>query len=119
MVAQAAYLDTFAINIAYGDNTVSTSLSHTFTAANTKGFKLFFSFDYTGGTGPWPQADILNPLNSYGPNGAYYHTASGQPFVSFRKMRPWHAAGRGGFAHRPDTRWTGFRSFRGGCKLPK
>ncbi|KAK3936550.1 glycosyl hydrolase family 71-domain-containing protein [Diplogelasinospora grovesii] len=78
----AAKLDAFALNIAYGDNTVSTSVSNAFTAANAKGFKLFFSFDYAGGTGPWPQGDVLNYLTNYVHNGAYYHTAGGQPFIS-------------------------------------
>jgi hypothetical protein len=82
IVAQTAKLDAFALNIAYGDNTVSTSVSNAFAAANAKGFKLFFSFDYAGGTGPWAEGDVLFYLTNYVNNGAYYHTAGGQPFVS-------------------------------------
>jgi len=44
-------------------------------------FKLFFSFDYGGG-GPWPETDVYNYLVVYTPNGAYYKTEAGLPFVS-------------------------------------
>lgn len=83
MVAQTAKLDAFALNIAWGDDTVSTSVANAFAAANVKGFKLFFSFDYAGGPlGPWPQDKVLSYLTNYVNNGAYYHTSGGQPFVS-------------------------------------
>jgi hypothetical protein len=77
-------IDAFALNIAYGDDTVSASLSNAFQAVaglNTD-FKLFFSFDYAGGTGPWPAADVASYLGEYVANSGYYHTDSGQPFVS-------------------------------------
>jgi hypothetical protein len=53
-VAQAARIDAFALNIAFGDPNNLATLSRAFQAANILGFKLFFSFDYAGGT-PWPQ----------------------------------------------------------------
>lgn len=85
----------FALNIAFGDDSVATSVSNAFTAANSRGFKLFFSFDYPGGKGPWPQAEVLSYLTSYVNNGAYYHTAGGQPLVSTFEgpgnASDWHA----------------------------
>lgn len=51
-LAQDAHIDAFALNIAYGDDTIYDSLPLAFSAAATKGFQLFFSFDYADGTGP-------------------------------------------------------------------
>lgn len=79
--AITAHIDAFALNVAYGDETTDGSLSNAFTVANEKGFKLFFSFDYPGGTMPWPASSVTAYLEEYGPNGAYY-LYNGQPFVS-------------------------------------
>ncbi|KAK4870114.1 hypothetical protein LT330_005168 [Penicillium expansum] len=47
-----AHIDAFALNMAWKDGTNEASVKMAFTAANTVGFKLFFSFDYAG-NGPW------------------------------------------------------------------
>jgi glucan endo-1,3-alpha-glucosidase len=59
-------------------------MSYAFIAANNLGgtFKLFFSFDYLGGSaGAWPKSDVLSILQSYGPNGAYFNYQN-KPYVS-------------------------------------
>ena len=72
----------------YRDDIISPSISYAFQAANAliaKGteFYLFFSFDYTGGTGPWPATDVETYLSAYTPNSAYYHDpANDLAFVS-------------------------------------
>jgi len=55
-------------------------LSLAFSAANAKGFKLFFSFDYAG-NGAWPQAEVISLIQEYGSNGAYYQY-NNKPLVS-------------------------------------
>ncbi|KAH8666486.1 glycosyl hydrolase family 71-domain-containing protein, partial [Xylariales sp. PMI_506] len=80
-LAVDAHLDAFALNIAYGDGTVSSSLELAFEAAVSASFHLFFSFDYAGGTGPWPSEDVLAYATQYFGNANYY-TYNGQPFVS-------------------------------------
>ena len=55
-------------------------------AANNldSGFKLFFSFDYDGGSAnppAWPKCDVLSIIQAYGPNGAYFNY-NGKPYVS-------------------------------------
>ncbi|APA15443.1 hypothetical protein sscle_14g102130 [Sclerotinia sclerotiorum 1980 UF-70] len=79
-LAQAAHIDAFALNIAYGDSSVSTSLEYAFAAANNLGFKLFFSFDYAG-NGAWPLQDVTALLMDYASDSAYY-LYDGKPFVS-------------------------------------
>lgn len=59
-------------------------LSHSyslFKQLRTTIFSLFFSFDYAGGSGPWPQADVIGYLTQYSAASAYYRY-NGQPFVS-------------------------------------
>nr|POE89918.1 glucan endo-1,3-alpha-glucosidase agn1 [Quercus suber] len=61
--------------------------SYAFQAANalagqlSTDFKLFFSFDYLGSGQPWADGDVINVLNTYGPNGAHF-LVNGKPFVS-------------------------------------
>jgi hypothetical protein len=76
-------IDAFALNIAYGDDTVNASVATAFEAITSASpdFKLFFSFDYAGG-GPWPAADVASYLAEYTGNAGYYHTDSGKAFVS-------------------------------------
>ncbi|KAM3079161.1 Glucan endo-1,3-alpha-glucosidase agn1 [Clarireedia jacksonii] len=76
--AQTAHIDAFALNIAFNDKKLASSISNAFTAANNKGFKLFFSFDYANG---WLKSNVLNYINQYSANGAYFHYKS-KPFVS-------------------------------------
>ncbi|KAG4428839.1 hypothetical protein IFR05_015680, partial [Cadophora sp. M221] len=79
-LAQDAHIDAFVLNIAVGEKGLTQSLINAFAAANNKGFKLFFSFDYAGG-GPWDAKDVLSLLNQYRANAAYYKF-NGQPLVS-------------------------------------
>ncbi|GFF32841.1 Pc15g01400 [Aspergillus udagawae] len=51
-LAQDAHIDAFALNMAWEDKTNDASVEMAFTAANAKGFKLFFLFNYAG-NGPW------------------------------------------------------------------
>ncbi|PYI03590.1 glycoside hydrolase [Aspergillus sclerotiicarbonarius CBS 121057] len=80
-LAQEAHIDAFALDVGYGDSTTATQAALAFEAANNVSFKLFFSFDYDGGTGAWPQADIIDYLKEYGSNPAHYKY-NGKPFVS-------------------------------------
>lgn len=78
--AQAAHIDAFALNIAKGEDTTSSSMPNAFTAAENLKFSLFFSFDYAG-NGPWDKDDVLGLLNKYVSSSAYY-LHGGTPFVS-------------------------------------
>ncbi|KAL4947908.1 glycosyl hydrolase family 71-domain-containing protein [Aspergillus filifer] len=80
-LAVDAKLDAFALNIAYGDDSVPSSVALAFEAAQDYDFSLFFSFDYAGGTSAWPKADVISYGNQYFSNSAYYKY-NGQPFVS-------------------------------------
>ncbi|KAJ6083518.1 Glycoside hydrolase family 71 [Penicillium canescens] len=70
-LAQDAHIDAFALNIANGEDTTSSSMPNAFTAAEKLKFSLFFSFDYTG-NGAWDKGDVLSLLNKYASSGAYY-----------------------------------------------
>ncbi|RDW92917.1 uncharacterized protein DSM5745_00239 [Aspergillus mulundensis] len=80
-LAVEAKLDAFALNIAYGDDSIADSVSLAFQAAQGSGLSLFFSFDYAGGTGPWPKDVVISYGTQYFNNAAYYKY-NGQPFVS-------------------------------------
>ncbi|KAJ6036601.1 Glycoside hydrolase family 71 [Penicillium herquei] len=69
--AQDAHIDAFALNIANGEDTTSTSMPNAFTAAENLKFSLFFSFDYAG-NGAWDKDDVLSLLNKYVSSDAYY-----------------------------------------------
>ncbi|KAF7182531.1 hypothetical protein CNMCM7691_002102 [Aspergillus felis] len=79
-LAMEAHIDAFALNIAAGWAGNDVQIANAFTAANSLGFKLFFSFDYAG-NGPWAESDVYNLIRTYASNGAYYHY-NGAPFVS-------------------------------------
>lgn len=76
-----AHIDAFALNIAYGDDTVPGSLKLAFQAASGSGLGLFFSFDYAGGIGPWPLETVVSYGDQYFGDSSYYKY-NGQPFVS-------------------------------------
>lgn len=81
-LAQDAHLDAFALNIASGDENNSESIATAFSAAQTLGFKLFFSFDYAGG-GPWNEDDVIALILQYGSSSAYFGVGDGNaPLVS-------------------------------------
>lgn len=66
--------------MAVGDVANVPGLAAAFAAASGTGFQLFFSFDYAG-NGPWPKQTVIDYINQYSGNGAYFHY-NGQPFVS-------------------------------------
>jgi hypothetical protein len=75
-LAKAAHLDAFALKMAAGEAGL---LALAFQAANNVGFKLFFSFDY--GPSKWGASDVVNLIQQYKGNGAYFKY-NNQPFVS-------------------------------------
>ncbi|KZF20787.1 carbohydrate-binding module family 24 protein [Xylona heveae TC161] len=79
-LAQEAHIDAFALNMAYGDPTNSASVANAFNAANSLGFKLFFSFDYAG-NGPWAKENVIAYIDGYRSAPSYYQF-NGRPFVS-------------------------------------
>lgn len=78
--AKEAHIDAFALNMAYGDPNNDAQVPNAFSAANSLGFSLFFSFDYAG-NGSWPQAEVISMINTYKSEAAYYYYNS-QAFVS-------------------------------------
>ncbi|KAK4953844.1 hypothetical protein LTR10_008448 [Elasticomyces elasticus] len=85
-LAAKYHIDGFVLNIATPyDGTTSTQLSLAFQAIDalpaSVSFKLLLSFDYLGGAGAWVDADVINIMKTYGPNGAYFHV-DGKPMVS-------------------------------------
>ena len=83
-LAQAAAIDAFMLNIAYGDSNVPIQVGNAFAAAEAASFKLAFSFDYLGGTGAWPASgsdSVVSYLNQYVSSSAYLFYSSAA-FVS-------------------------------------
>ncbi|KAI4731852.1 glycoside hydrolase [Aureobasidium sp. EXF-10728] len=78
-LAQDSHIDAFALNIANNGGYAS-QVANAFSTANSLGFKLFFSFDYAA-QGAFAQQDVINLINQYRSNGAYYQY-NGKPFVS-------------------------------------
>jgi hypothetical protein len=64
-LAMEAHINAFAHNIAAGWVGNDAQVANAFTAANSLGFKLFFSFDYAG-NGPWTESDVYNLIRTYG-----------------------------------------------------
>ncbi|KAK5653721.1 hypothetical protein OQA88_8752 [Cercophora sp. LCS_1] len=79
-LAQAAGIDSFALNMANNEATTNSSLPLAFDAADALGFKLFFSFDYAG-NGPWPKHTVVSMINTYKTRPSYLYRSS-QPLVS-------------------------------------
>lgn len=79
-LAQSAHIDAFALNIAANEPHTTESLDLAFSAAASRGFKLFFSFDYAG-NGPFDQSDVISYINKYAASSAYFQH-NGKPFVS-------------------------------------
>lgn len=79
-LAKSYHIDAFALNMAYGwvDNAKQVAMA--FTAADSVGFQLFYSFDYAG-NGAWPKEDVIQFLQNHASDGSYYHY-NGKPFVS-------------------------------------
>lgn len=66
--------------MAYADPTNPDALAAAFSAADSLGFKIFFSFDYAG-NGAWPKADMLALIQQYSAHVSY-DFYKGQAFVS-------------------------------------
>ncbi|KAF7715037.1 Glucan endo-1,3-alpha-glucosidase [Penicillium ucsense] len=79
-LAQDAHIDAFALNMAYDDPTNIKALPAAFAAADSVGFKLFFSFDYAG-NGDWPKNDVINLIKQYSTHSSYFFY-KGKAFVS-------------------------------------
>ncbi|KAK4170847.1 glycosyl hydrolase family 71-domain-containing protein [Triangularia setosa] len=76
-LAKDAHIDAFALNMAYNEGTDSVSIARAFVAAESKNFKLFFSFDYAG-RGPWPRAAVMSTILNYKDRSAHFRY-NGQP----------------------------------------
>ncbi|KAK4505419.1 hypothetical protein PRZ48_003382 [Zasmidium cellare] len=70
-LAQEAHIDAFAMNFAY-DQGDEPQIATAFSVAESKGFKLLFSFDYAG-NGPWPQDLVIGYINQYKSSSAYFN----------------------------------------------
>jgi hypothetical protein len=79
-LAKDSHIDAFALNMAYGVASNEQSVANAFNAAETLGFKLFFSFDYAG-NGSWPKSDVIGFLQKYSSSSAHYNY-NGKPFAS-------------------------------------
>ncbi|RKU46596.1 hypothetical protein DL546_006049 [Coniochaeta pulveracea] len=66
--------------MAYDEYMNSVAVAQAFDAAERKGFKLFFLFDYAG-KGPWSKESVTGMLGNYIYRSGYY-LHQGQPFVS-------------------------------------
>ncbi|KAI3319431.1 carbohydrate-binding module family 24 protein [Xylariaceae sp. AK1471] len=80
VLAQAAGIDGFALNIAAGDTSNAASIQKAFQAADAKGFKLFFSFDYLA-WGAWDQNVVIQLINTYKVYNSYWKQGT-QPLAS-------------------------------------
>ncbi|KZL71788.1 glycosyl hydrolase family 71 [Colletotrichum incanum] len=78
-LAQAAHIDAFALNTAYGQGD-GPQYDRAFSAASSVGLKLFFSFDYAG-NGPWPASEVLSLLKKFKGSSAHL-LDNNKPFVS-------------------------------------
>ncbi|KAK4222740.1 glycoside hydrolase [Podospora fimiseda] len=80
-LAQEASIDAFVLNIGAKDESNANSLDLAFQAANSAGFKLFFSFDYAA-QGAWPKDQVIALLEQFGNDPAYFKHDGERPFVS-------------------------------------
>lgn len=91
-LAQEAHLDAFALNIVNGMSSSTPAIQLAFYVASSRGFKLFFSFDYAG-NGPWDKDEVISLCNSYCNNPAYYHSNGGPLLSTFEgpgNASDWH-----------------------------
>ncbi|KAK4170478.1 glycoside hydrolase [Cladorrhinum sp. PSN259] len=80
-LAKEASIDAFVLNIGAQDPSNANTLDLAFQAANSAGFKLFFSFDYAA-QGPWPKDQVIALLDKFGADPAYFKHDGSRPFVS-------------------------------------
>ncbi|KAM0329895.1 hypothetical protein ACHAQA_004060 [Verticillium albo-atrum] len=91
-LAKDAHIDGFALNIVWPWEDLMTQLSYAFTAANNKGFKMIFSFDYAASDPElgFPKDKVIELLKIYGPNGGYFKHSTGQPLASTFEGPSWY-----------------------------
>jgi hypothetical protein len=82
MIKAASYkIDAFALNMANNEGD-GPAVALAFTAADQVGFKLFFSFDYAGGTpAAWALGNVTSMINTYKTRASYYKY-NNKPLVS-------------------------------------
>ncbi|KAK3694137.1 glycoside hydrolase family 71 protein [Podospora appendiculata] len=81
-LAKAASIDGFSLNIAAQDSHNGASLATAFQAADSTGFKLFFSFDYAA-QGAWPKDQVIALVNQYASHATYFKPdGTGKPLVT-------------------------------------
>lgn len=80
-LALTAKIDAFALNIAADKEYNAQQIDNAFAAAASRGFQVFFSFDYAG-NGPWEKNDVLDLLKNYIGHGAYFKHQGTLPLVS-------------------------------------
>ncbi|KAF2139594.1 glycoside hydrolase family 71 protein [Aplosporella prunicola CBS 121167] len=82
-LAQAADIDAFVLNITppWSGSATETQVANAFKAAESTGFKLFFSFDYKGNGQAWSASDIITVLQTYASND-YHYKHNSLPLVS-------------------------------------
>ncbi|KAL3424087.1 glucan endo-1,3-alpha-glucosidase agn1 [Phlyctema vagabunda] len=80
--ARASHIDGFALNLAFEEAPNEKGVANAFQAAKNLGsdFKLFFSFDYLG-MGPWTADSVVDLVNQYSGEDAYFKRGS-KPLVS-------------------------------------
>ncbi|OHE90610.1 alpha-1,3-glucanase [Colletotrichum orchidophilum] len=70
----------FALNIRQDNPSLGTFLGRAIEAADALGFKIIFSYDYTGG-GPWGANRVIQLTKNYCAFSSYYHDEKGRPLV--------------------------------------
>jgi hypothetical protein len=68
-------------NIANGDSMNDAQIIRAVGSAEQVGFKVFFSFDYAGGSGTWDKQLVISIINKWKGYNSYYKRGS-QPLVS-------------------------------------
>lgn len=71
-LAVDAHISAWALNIKSLDPNNEPQLQYAFSAAQSTGLKLFLSFDYNGGNGPWIKSNVNDTLNVWTTNSAYF-----------------------------------------------
>ena len=81
-LAKSSGFDGFVMNIAPNTYNLGPMLDLTYAAAQQVGFKIFLSFDYVGGTTPWPADQVSSLISNYANNPAQYLWTDGRPVVT-------------------------------------
>ena len=76
-----AKIDAFALNLSADEDYNVEQVTFAFSAAAAVGFRVFFSFDYSG-NGPWAEDDVLAYLDVYMGESVYFLHDGTLPLVS-------------------------------------